>query len=56
MVFDDAFEHEAFNDHADQERVVLLFDVWHPDLVTGEREAVGEMFGYAKEQGWLKQE
>jgi aspartate beta-hydroxylase len=54
LVFDDAFEHEAFNEHKSSERVVLLFDVWHPDLVAGERESIVEMFGFAKGQGWLK--
>lgn len=31
MVFDDSFEHEAWNDSLES-RVVLVFDVWHPDL------------------------
>jgi len=31
MVFDDSFEHEAWHRGADT-RVVLVFDVWHPDL------------------------
>jgi aspartyl/asparaginyl beta-hydroxylase (cupin superfamily) len=30
-VFDDTVEHEAWND-SDQLRVVLIFDIWHPDL------------------------
>ena len=39
FVFDDTIEHEAAND-SDQLRVVLIFDVWHPDLDPIEREAV----------------
>eukprot|EP01036_Dinobryon_divergens_P022192 gene22191-30432_t len=31
MVFDDSFLHSACN-HGDRERVVLLIDIWHPDL------------------------
>ena len=31
MVFDDSFEHEAWHKGVDT-RVVLVFDVWHPDL------------------------
>ena len=31
LLFDDSFEHEVRND-ADQERVVLLLRLWHPDL------------------------
>ena len=36
-LFDDSFEHEAFND-ADTPRVVLIIDVWHPDLSEKERQ------------------
>lgn len=35
MVFDDTYEHEAWN-RSDRRRVVLLFDVWHPDLTLAE--------------------
>ena len=31
-VFDDSLHHEAWNDHPTQSRVVLIFDIWHPDL------------------------
>ena len=31
MVFDDSFEHEAWH-KGDVTRIVLVFDVWHPDL------------------------
>lgn len=36
FVFDDTIEHEAWND-SDQLRVVLIFDIWHPDLTPPER-------------------
>jgi aspartyl/asparaginyl beta-hydroxylase (cupin superfamily)/cytochrome c-type biogenesis protein CcmH/NrfG len=35
-VFDDTIEHEAWND-SDELRVVLIFDVWHPQLSAAER-------------------
>lgn len=38
LIFDDAFEHEAWNE-SDQERVVLILDVWNPHLSPAEREA-----------------
>lgn len=41
-VFDDTIEHEAWND-SDQTRVVLLFDVWRPELTEKEREMVSAM-------------
>lgn len=36
-VFDDSFEHEAWNDDAAHSRIVLIVDVWHPDLSPQER-------------------
>lgn len=32
VVFDDSHEHEAGNDDSESPRVVLIVDVWHPDL------------------------
>ena len=43
LIFDDAFEHETWND-GDADRVVLLFDLWHPDLSPEERVAIQAMF------------
>ena len=41
-VFDDTIEHEAWND-SDQLRVVLIFDIWHPQLSMAEREMIAAM-------------
>jgi aspartate beta-hydroxylase len=41
-VFDDTIEHEAWND-SDEERVILIFDVWNPFLTETERELVAAM-------------
>ena len=43
LIFDDTIEHEAWNDSA-EDRVVLIFDVWRPELTEQERAAVGAMF------------
>ena len=43
LIFDDSMEHEAWND-SDQLRVVLLFDIWRPELSAKERSAVAAMF------------
>jgi aspartate beta-hydroxylase len=43
MVFDDTVEHEARNP-TDQLRVVLLFDLWKPELDAPERHAVAAIF------------
>ena len=40
--FDDTIEHEAWNE-ADQLRVILIIDIWNPDLEPGERELVTAM-------------
>lgn len=44
LVFDDSYVHEAWNDSA-QTRVVLIFDIWHPDLTDAERDAMATMIG-----------
>lgn len=43
-VFDDTMEHEAWN-KSDQTRVILLFEIWRPELTEEERRLVGAMFG-----------
>jgi len=45
FVFDDTMEHEAANP-SDQLRVVMIFDLWHPDLAPVEREAVTALVGH----------
>jgi aspartyl/asparaginyl beta-hydroxylase (cupin superfamily) len=39
LIFDDSIEHEAWN-RSSQTRVVLLFDIWRPELSEVERRAV----------------
>jgi len=48
VVFDDTFEHEAWNRGTDT-RVVLIFDVWNPHLTAAEREAVIALVGVIDE-------
>jgi len=42
VVFDDTFEHEAWN-RSDRPRAVLIVDVWNPDLTEAERAAVTDL-------------
>ena len=42
-LFDDTIEHEAWNDSKDV-RVILLFEIWRPELTTEERSLVSAMF------------
>jgi aspartate beta-hydroxylase len=42
-VFDDTIEHEAWNSSA-QTRVILLFEIWRPELSAAERKLVSAMF------------
>jgi len=42
-LFDDTIEHEAWND-SDDTRVVLLFEVWRPELDSAERAQVTALF------------
>ena len=50
LIFDDSIEHEAWND-ADQNRVVLIFDVWRPDVTDEERKGVASVFGAVDSYG-----
>jgi aspartyl/asparaginyl beta-hydroxylase (cupin superfamily) len=43
MIFDDSIEHEAWND-SDSTRVVLLFEIWRPELTPTEREALTTLY------------
>jgi aspartyl/asparaginyl beta-hydroxylase (cupin superfamily) len=41
--FDDTIEHEAWND-SDQTRVILLFEIWRPELTLEEQRLVTGLF------------
>jgi aspartyl/asparaginyl beta-hydroxylase (cupin superfamily) len=43
LIFDDTIEHEAWNG-SDRDRVVLIFDIWRPELSEQERREVGAFF------------
>lgn len=43
MIFDDSINHEAWND-SDAVRVVLLFEIWRPELDATERKMLSAMF------------
>jgi aspartate beta-hydroxylase len=45
-VFDDYFEHEAWN-HTDEDRLVLIVDLWHPGLSETEVMLLEGLQGYA---------
>lgn len=44
IIFDDTIEHEAWNDSADT-RIVLIFEIWRPELDAAERKALTALFG-----------
>jgi tetratricopeptide (TPR) repeat protein len=43
LIFDDSIEHEAWN-RSDETRVVLLFDIWRPEIAGTERPALKTLF------------
>ena len=58
LIFDDSVEHEAWN-RGTQDRTVLLFEIWRPEIGAEERaaltrlyEAIGE-YGEAQSGGAL---
>jgi aspartate beta-hydroxylase len=50
LVFDDYFEHEAWN-HTDQDRIVLIVDLWHPGLSPTEVRLLKGLHRYASTYG-----
>jgi aspartyl/asparaginyl beta-hydroxylase (cupin superfamily) len=46
LIFDDMTVHEAWND-SDRIRVVLIADLWRPELSTEERAVVTELMGFS---------
>jgi Aspartyl/Asparaginyl beta-hydroxylase len=46
LVFDDSFEHEAWN-HTARDRIVLVVDMWHPGLSSIELGLLEGLHGYA---------
>ena len=42
-MFDDTVEHEAANEGT-SDRIILMFDVWRPELSADERRAVTALF------------
>jgi hypothetical protein len=40
IIFDDSYEHEVWN-YSDCHRIVLVLDVWHPDLSPSKIAAIG---------------
>uniref|UniRef100_A0A7S0L7B5 Aspartyl/asparaginy/proline hydroxylase domain-containing protein n=1 Tax=Coccolithus braarudii TaxID=221442 RepID=A0A7S0L7B5_9EUKA len=55
LIFDDAFEHEVWND-GDEDRVVLLFDLWHWELTDTEVESIQAMFDEVDERREARQQ
>ena len=49
-VFDDTFEHEAWNG-SDEPRIVLIFDVWNSFLTAAERDLLGVLTAGVQEYG-----
>lgn len=53
LIFDDSIEHEAWND-SDDVRVVLIFEIWRPELTEPERAGLTALFesvaGYDADQ------
>lgn len=42
LIFDDSIEHEAWN-HSELDRIVLIFEVWRPELSTSERDGIRQL-------------
>ena len=43
LIFDDSIEHEAWN-RGESTRIILLFEIWRPEIGAEEREALARLF------------
>ena len=43
LIFDDSIEHEARNPSGEM-RIILLFDIWRPELSDAERHGISTVF------------
>ncbi len=43
LIFDDSIEHEAKNPTGEL-RIILLFDIWRPELTRSERQGISAIF------------
>ena len=43
LIFDDSIEHEAKNPSGEM-RIILLFDIWRPELSEAERQGISAIF------------
>jgi aspartyl/asparaginyl beta-hydroxylase (cupin superfamily) len=43
LIFDDSIEHEAKNPSGEM-RIILLFDIWRPELSEAERQGISAVF------------
>ena len=50
LIFDDSIEHEAYNPTS-KDRIVLLFDIWRPELSEDERRFISALFEAIEEFG-----
>lgn len=51
LVLDDAYDHEVWNE-TKENRVLLLVDLWHPDVSKQERRDIVATFDLAQQKGW----
>lgn len=55
LIFDDSIEHEAKNG-SEQMRIVLIFEIWRPELSDAERAAISQIFDAIDQLGGVAQE
>jgi len=53
LVLDDSYVHAVWNEVDGSPRVLLLFDIWHPDVKREERQKIEDMFRFAADKGWI---
>lgn len=55
LIFDDSVEHEAWN-RGTEDRIVLLFEIWRPEIPAADREALVKIFEVIDANGPVMQD
>jgi aspartate beta-hydroxylase len=49
IIFDDTYEHESCNLSEVHDRIIMDFDIWHPEMTPLERDSIQKLFKQAKD-------
>jgi aspartate beta-hydroxylase len=54
LVLDDSYDHEVWNRTEETRILLLVVDIWHPDISNAEKQEIVKVFQEAQQQGLWK--